>query len=84
MAATGCVGRTLDADQLERRLERSLSDRLGVNGVEVDCPDDVPVREGEAFVCIARATGETAGLRIRVTQIDDDGRITWEIAGVAE
>jgi hypothetical protein len=33
--------------------------------------------------CVARAPGETAGLRIVVTQVDDDGNVTWEIAGAA-
>jgi hypothetical protein len=84
IATGGCVHQTLDADQLERRLGRSLSERLGVDGVEATCPDDVPVREGDTLECIARAPGETSGIRIVVTQVDDDGRITWEIAGVAE
>jgi hypothetical protein len=82
-ATGGCVHQTLDADQLERRLARSMSARLGVDGVEATCPEDVPVRKGDTFECIARAPGETAGLRIVVTQVDDDGRITWEIAGAA-
>ena len=82
-ATGGCVHQTLDADQLERRLARSVSARLGVDGVEATCPDDVRVRKGDTFECIARAPGETAGLRIVVTQVDDEGRITWEIAGAA-
>ena len=82
-ATGGCVHQTLDADQLERRLSRSVSARLGVDGVEATCPHDVPVERGDRFVCVARAPGETAGLRIVVTQVDDEGRITWEIAGAA-
>ena len=38
---------------------------------------------GRRWTCIARAPGETAGLRIEVTQVDDDGNVTWEIAGAA-
>jgi len=60
-----------------------VSARSGVDGVEATCPDDVRVRTRDTFVCIARGPGETAGLRIVVTQVDDDGRITWEIAGAA-
>jgi hypothetical protein len=82
--ATGaCAPRMLDADQLERRLSRQLSDRLDVPGIEVDCPDDAEARRGATVECIARAPGETAGLRIEVTQLDDDGNVTWEIAGAA-
>jgi hypothetical protein len=82
-ATGGCVHQTLDADQLERRLSRSVSARLRVEGVEATCPDDVRVEEGGTFVCIARAPGVTTGLRIVVTQVDDDGRITWEVPGAA-
>jgi len=82
-ATGGCVHQTLDADQLERRLSRSVSARLGVEGVRATCPDDVRAQAGDTFICIARAPGESAGLRIEVTQVDDDGRITWEIAGAA-
>ena len=83
-ATGGCVHQTLDTDQLERRLSRSVSERLGVEGVEATCPDDVRIQEGGTFVCVARAQGESVGLRIEVTQVDDDGRITWEIAGASE
>jgi hypothetical protein len=82
--ATGaCTPRMLDSDQLERRLARELSDQLDVPGVEVSCPDDVEVRQGSTLDCIARAPGETTGLRIVVTQVDDDGNVTWEVAGAA-
>ncbi len=81
--ATGaCAPRMLDSEQLERRLSRELSDQLDVPGIEVECPD-AEAREGSTLDCIARAPGETAGLRIVVTQVDDDGNVTWEIAGAA-
>jgi len=82
--ATGaCTPRMLDSAQLERRLAREISDVLDVPGVEVACPDDAEVRAGSTLDCVARAPGETAGLRILVTQVDDDGNVTWEIAGAA-
>ena len=73
----------LDRDQLERTLARNISAQLDVPGIEVECPDDVEARQGATLECIARAPGETAGLRIEVTQLDDDGNVTWEIAGAA-
>lgn len=48
-----------------------------------ECPEDVEVRRGGTFECTARAPGETDGLRIDVTQLDDDGNVTWEIVGAA-
>ena len=82
--ATGaCTPRMLDSAQLERRLAREISDVLDVPGVAVECPDDAEVRQGSTLDCIARAPGETVGLRITVTQVDDDGNVTWEIARAA-
>jgi hypothetical protein len=84
MAAGGCVPRTLDADQLERRLGREVSARLGVPGIMATCPDGVEVRRGGRLTCTARGPGEAVALRIVVTQLDDEGNVTWEIAGAAE
>jgi hypothetical protein len=78
-----CAARTLNADQLDRRLGDQISDRLGVPGIVATCPDDIEVREGATFACTAHAPGEEVALRIVVTQGDDEGNVTWEIAGVA-
>lgn len=83
IVAGSCAAKTLNTDQLERRLGRQLSERLGVVGVQAICPDDVEVSKGATFSCTARAPGEDVGLRIVVTQLDDDGNVTWEIAGTA-
>jgi hypothetical protein len=79
----GCAAQTLNTDQLERRLGRQLSARLGVEGIVAECPRRVEVRSGGTFACTARAPGEDEGLRIDVTQLDDEGNVTWEIAGTA-
>jgi hypothetical protein len=83
VAAGSCAPRTLNTDQLEERLGRQLSDRLGVTGIVAECPEGVEVRRGGTFTCTARAQGEAEGLRIDVTQLDDDGNVTWEITGTA-
>jgi Domain of unknown function (DUF4333) len=83
IVAGSCAARTLNADQLERRLGRQVSDRLGVSGIVAKCPDDVEVRKGATFACTARAPGEDVGLRIVVTQLDDEGNVSWEIVGAA-
>ena len=83
VAVGSCSPRMLDGDQLERRLAREISDQLGVPGVVAECPDGVEARQGSMLECTARAPGETAGLRIEVTQLDDDGNVSWEIAGAA-
>ena len=84
IVVSSCTPRMLNTDQLERRLGRQLSERLGVSGIVTRCPDGIEVRERSTFECTARAPGEDVGIRIVVTQLDDDGHVTWEIAGAAE
>jgi hypothetical protein len=84
VAAGSCAARTLNTDQLEGRLGREISARLGVSGIEAECPEPVEVRSDTTFACTARAPGEDVELRIDVTQVDDEGHVTWEIAGTAE
>ena len=81
VAAVGCAPSTLDTDQLERRLERQVAERLRVEAVVAECPADIEARAGGRFDCTIRARGEESGLRIVVTQLDADGNVTWEIAG---
>jgi hypothetical protein len=83
VVAGSCAAQFLNAEQLERRLGRQLSDRLGVPGIVATCPDDIEVRSGATFTCTAQAPGEAVGLRIEVAQLDEDGNVTWEIAGAA-
>lgn len=83
-AAIGaCVPSTLNMSQLERRLERQLADHLGVDGIEVVCPAEIEVAEGESFACVAMAPGDPEAIRVRVTQMDDEGNVSWEITGTA-
>ena len=81
VGAAGCAPRTLDVDQLERRLERQVADQLSVEAVVAECPAEIEARQGARFGCTVRARGEDSGLRIVVTQLDADGNVTWEIAG---
>jgi Domain of unknown function (DUF4333) len=83
VAVGSCVPRTLDTAQLERRIAHQLSDQLNVDGVGVSCPEDVRVAEGHRFRCTATASDGSDAVRIDVTQVDDDGNVTWEISGTA-
>jgi Domain of unknown function (DUF4333) len=78
-----CVPRTLRTDQLERRLAREVVTATDVDGIRVDCPAGIEVRRGDTFVCVATAPNGDR-MRIDVTQVDDEGSVTWEIAGSAE
>ena len=76
---TGCVAASLDTARLERQLATDVEARLQVDGVTVRCPGEVEVRRGDAFECVATAPDDER-VAIRVTQVDDDGTVTWEIA----
>ena len=78
-----CVPRTLRTDQLERRLAREVAATLDVPGIRVDCPAVIEVQRGDTFDCVATAPNDDR-LRIEVRQVDDEGGVTWEIAGPAE
>jgi hypothetical protein len=78
-----CVPRTLRADQLEQRLTRELVETMNVERIRVDCPVGIEVRRGDTFACVAMAPNGDR-VRIDVTQVDDEGGVTWEIAGSAE
>jgi hypothetical protein len=84
VALGGCVPRTLDTTQLERRIGRQLSEQLNVDGIRVTCPRGVEVAEGDRFTCSAATGDGDDAIRIVVTQIDDEGDVSWEIAGTAE
>jgi hypothetical protein len=83
VATGGCAPRTLRIDQLERRLARELESALEVDGITVACPTLVEIRKGDVFECVATAP-DGDRLRIRVTQVDDDGGVTWSTPGLAE
>lgn len=83
VAVGSCAARTLNLDQLEGRLARQLSSRLGVDGIVAECPERIEVRKGSTFSCAARAPGEDLRLRVDLTQLDDEGNVSWEIAGTS-
>jgi hypothetical protein len=82
IAGVSCVPRMLRTDQLERRLVRALGSQLAVEGIRVACPRSVEVHEGDVFECVATAPDGDA-LRIRVTQVDGHGGVTWSTPGLA-
>jgi hypothetical protein len=81
--AVGCstlVPKTLDTGALEGTLRDQIEAQLDVTGLTVDCPDGVKAKAGGTFECTA-TTGEGNTLTIRVTQADDEGRVTYSLVG---
>jgi hypothetical protein len=72
--------RTLDGSELNQQIATDMQAKLGVEGVAVSCPDDVPAEAGRTFNCTATNPDGTT-LTLEVTQTDDQGHVTYEVAG---
>ncbi len=86
LGLTGCSfnssysigGGGLDTEQAERVIAAGIEEQTGATGVQVSCPEDVPMEQGNVFTCTATtADGETG--TVTVTQTDDDGNVDWEV-----
>ena len=80
LLATACGQSKLDTSRLESQIEKTLADRTGFPIKSVSCPDDVEAKKGGTFRCtVTTARGERAV--VNVTQTDDQGGVTWKLAG---
>jgi hypothetical protein len=62
---------------VERTIARDISDRAGLQ-VQVECPDDPPIGEGDSFDCsVDNESGQMLGVAT-VTWTNDFGAFTWE------
>jgi hypothetical protein len=69
----------LDTGAIEQQVAESLSQSTGLT-TTVICPDEVTIAAGDTFTCTATTDdGRTA--QIEVTQDDDQGNVTWQVAG---
>jgi hypothetical protein len=80
VAAAAC-SKTLDTTELEGSLKDQLETQLDVNGLTVDCPDDIEAESGNTFRCTATGS-DGSEATVEVTQTDDQGNLTWEIVDV--
>jgi hypothetical protein len=68
---------SLDTEGLEPQLEEQLEAETREQFTSVSCPDDVQPEAGGTFECIAVNEADIE-FTIRVTQVDDAGRVEWE------
>lgn len=76
--ATAACGapRTLDIDESEASIRRSLARSYRLDVTAVRCPEEVEVDEGATFSCHASVQG--VRVRVRVRQTDGEGRLAVE------
>jgi hypothetical protein len=75
--AGGCT-KTLDSSGVESQVKAAIEEKLGQNGMTVDCPDDIEVKTGATFTCTATDPSGTTST-IELTQTDDQGHLSWKI-----
>jgi len=76
LALTACGSEQLDTAEAERTIADRLGKQAGTK-VTIDCPDDVEIKKGDTFNCEAKARNDTA--KVKVTQLDDEGNVRWEV-----
>lgn len=87
LSATACSGFSLqigglDTSVLADDILVALESELPVDLDRVDCPSGVEPRAGDVFVCRVHAADGSVGT-VEVTQVDDEGNVTWELTDVA-
>lgn len=78
-AAAGCGGGGgLDVGKAERTIADEVEKQTATQEVKIDCPDDVDQKKGDVFECDLSARGGVKAT-VKVTQVDDDGNVRWEV-----
>lgn len=70
---------TLDSAASERAVKTAVGDQIDVPVSEVRCPRDIARGLGKRFSCRAVLEGDAGEVRLRVRQIDADGRLQVEL-----
>ncbi len=73
----GC-SQTLDIAKAEEEIQAGIEEQTGASVTSVDCPDDVPLEEGNSFTCDVQGDDGSTGT-VDVTQTDDEGTVRWEL-----
>ena len=80
VVTAGCGQSTLDTSRLESQIKQTLSERTGFPIKSVSCPSDVKAKKGDRFRCTV-TTGRNEEVAVNVHQDDDQGGVTWKLAG---
>ena len=77
MSVAAVCNPSLDTEGLEPQLLRQAEEQTGQEYRSVSCPRDVEPEQGATFECTA-VDASGIEFRIRVTQVDDEGRVDWQ------
>ena len=72
-------GPELNIATVESEIQSGIEEQTDVAISSVDCPEDVPIEEGNTFTCTAAVEGTEETLSVRVTQTDNSGTVDWQV-----
>ena len=73
---TACGASEVDIDVVEESITDGVKEDLDADAT-VDCPDQVDWKTGESFTCAVEGVEGTS--EAKVTMIDDEGQVEWEL-----
>ena len=79
LAGCGQDDQRLDTLKIERGIAEGVERETKVEVEEVECPERVEIEKGDTFKCVVRGEREGQLSEATVTQVDDNGRIRYEV-----
>jgi hypothetical protein len=79
LAACGTDPERLDTLKIERGIAAGVERDSAVEVEEVECPERVELEKGDTFQCLVRGEREGQNSIATVTQVDDKGRVRYEV-----
>jgi len=71
LVLAGCSG-AVDASDIETQISDQLETQIGEAPDSVDCPEDLPAKEGAEIRCELTLAEETLGVTVTVTSVQDN------------
>lgn len=75
LGACSSSAKTLDRAATETAVGRAVADKVEPAVAGTTCPTELPRGKGKAFTCKVELGGKVGTMRVRVRQLDDDGRL---------
>lgn len=79
LAGCGQDAQRLDTLKIEQGIAAGVERDTEVEVEEVVCPERVEIKKGGTFKCLVRGEREGQVSEATVTQVDDNGRIRYEV-----
>ena len=70
---SGAPAPTISAEEVARKASDALTESVGQTPDSVECPDDLPATVGARTRCTLTHGGDSLGVTVEVTSVDDDG-----------